>query len=79
MQSYCMGIKADKLSNSCGIQLADLVAYPLARHLLRPTQESRAYSVIEKKLYRYANGLIDDWNLTSTAFKIEEAQEHLIV
>jgi len=40
----------DKKSNSSGLQLADLVARPLALRYLRPEQRNRAVEIIEKKL-----------------------------
>lgn len=39
-----------KLSNSSGLQLADLVARPLALRYLRPRQRNRAIEIIERKL-----------------------------
>jgi len=54
----------DKRSNSCGLQLADLIARPVGRYLLNPNQENRAFSIIDKKIYKgqkgkkEANGLI---------------------
>lgn len=49
-------ILADKKTNSCGLQLADLIARPIGRYLLDPTQKNRAYTIIEKKLYCDKNG-----------------------
>jgi hypothetical protein len=43
--------------NVVGNQLADLVAYPIARHVLDPTKSNLAYDVISKKEYR-GHGLI---------------------
>ncbi|GMR05986.1 MAG: DUF3800 domain-containing protein [Gammaproteobacteria bacterium] len=40
----------DKKSNSSGLQLADLVARPLALRYLRPKQSNRAMEIIEGKL-----------------------------
>ena len=39
-----------KSANVPGLQIADLVARPIARHVMKPAQINRAYSVIEKKL-----------------------------
>lgn len=44
-------IFADKKSNSCGLQFADIIAHPIGRHILNPKQENRAYNIIEKKFY----------------------------
>jgi hypothetical protein len=41
---------ADKKANSAGLQLADLVARPIALATLRPDQPNRAYDVIKDKL-----------------------------
>jgi len=43
-------IFADKKSNSAGLQLADLVARPIALATLRPDQPNRAFDVIREKL-----------------------------
>lgn len=43
---------ADKQSNSSGLQLADLAAYPIGRHVLNPHQPNRAYEVFESKFVR---------------------------
>ena len=39
-----------KTANSTGLQLADLMARPIALHTLRPEQPNRAYEIIEPKL-----------------------------
>lgn len=44
-------ILANKKSNSCGLQLADLVARPIGRYILEPKQENRAYSIIQQKIF----------------------------
>lgn len=49
-------ILADKKTNFCGLQLADLIARPIGRHVLNPNQENRAYQIIETKLYQNKNG-----------------------
>jgi hypothetical protein len=54
---------ADKRSNSCGLQLADLIARPIGRKVLEPTQANRAYDIIEQKLERGPSGQIDGWGL----------------
>lgn len=43
----------DKKSNATGLQLADLVARPLALRYLRPTQPNRAAEIIEVKVLFY--------------------------
>lgn len=49
---------SDKQSNAAGLQLADLVARPIGRHILKPKQKNRAYDVIEEKLRRGPDGRI---------------------
>jgi hypothetical protein len=49
-QIYFEHIFVDKKSNSTGLQLADLVARPLALRYLRPGQKNRAIAVIEDKI-----------------------------
>jgi hypothetical protein len=52
-----------KSCNSSGLQLADLVARPIGRHLLNPAQENRAYAVVERKLHRSPEGKVKGWGL----------------
>jgi hypothetical protein len=51
----------NKLKFGCeivvGTQLADLAAYPIARHVLNPQKQNFAYEVIKKKIYK-GRGLI---------------------
>lgn len=42
---------ADKKTNCCGLQLADLVAHPIGRKILSPDTRNRAYEVLAKKFY----------------------------
>jgi hypothetical protein len=42
----------DKRHNSTGLQLADLVAHPIGRHVIAPDQLNRAYSILEAKFRR---------------------------
>jgi len=46
---------ADKKINSSGLQLADLVARPIGRYVMNPTQPNRAFTTIKSKLYCYGN------------------------
>lgn len=41
-----------KLQNIVGMQIADLVAYPIGRWVLDKTQENKAFEIIEGKLHR---------------------------
>jgi hypothetical protein len=42
---------ADKKTNCCGLQLADLIARPIGRKLIREDQPNRAFDLIHKKFY----------------------------
>ena len=47
---------ADKRSNSAGLQLADLTARPIGRHVISTEQPNRAWDIIEQKLYQDSTG-----------------------
>lgn len=42
---------AAKTSNSAGLQLADLVARPIGRHVLNPAQPNPAFDVLQRNFY----------------------------
>jgi hypothetical protein len=46
-------IFADKKTNSPGLQIADLVAYPIARYSIKPDQPHRAFQIVRRKLIHY--------------------------
>ena len=52
---------ADKKTNSAGLQLADLTARPIGRHVMNPTQPNRAWEIIERKLRRSPQGRVSGW------------------
>lgn len=54
---------ADKKINSAGLQLADMVARPIGRHLINPQQTNRAYQILQKKFRRDKEGEIQGWGL----------------
>jgi hypothetical protein len=54
---------ANKQTNSCGLQVADLVARPVGRHLIDPTQPNRAWGIIERKFRRSPEGRLEGWGL----------------
>lgn len=56
-------VMVPKSSNSAGLQLADLIARPVALHHLRPDQPNRAYDLIETKLRRSKAGKIEGWGI----------------
>ncbi|GAH52281.1 unnamed protein product [marine sediment metagenome] len=52
-----------KRENIVGLQIADLCAYPLARHLLNPEEPYIPFKIIEKKIYCNRSGEYDGWGL----------------
>jgi len=44
-----------KKDNINGLQLADLVAYPVARYILDPTKQNPAFEVLKSKIYSKEN------------------------
>lgn len=53
----------DKKANLPGLQIADLVARPIGRHVLNPDQPHRAYQIIEPKLRRGPTGQLHGYGL----------------
>lgn len=45
-----------KKENDCGLQIADLCAYPVARHLINPKEPYPAYDIVEKKFRKNSSG-----------------------
>ena len=56
-------ILVDKRSNSAGLQIADLIARPIGRQILKPEQQNIAYEIIEKKFMRNSKGNLNGWGL----------------
>jgi hypothetical protein len=56
-----VAIIVPKSCNSVGLQLADLVARPVGRHVLDPKQPNRAWDMLEPKIYRNGGGQ-DGWS-----------------
>lgn len=54
---------ASKLTNSSGLQLADLIARPVSRHVLAPSQQNRAFEACQDKFYRSDNGMVEGFGL----------------
>jgi hypothetical protein len=52
-----------KQANHCGLQLADLIARPIGRHVLSPDQPNRAYEIIQTKFRRSPEGEVEGWGL----------------
>lgn len=47
-----------KKDNIIGLQLADLIAYPITRHVLDPKAPNPAYDVISDKIYSYKGAVL---------------------
>lgn len=41
-----------KRDNITGLQVADLIAYPIAHHVMNPTKTNPAFTIIEDKIYQ---------------------------
>ena len=52
-----------KAANVPGLQIADLIARPIGRHILDPGQSNRAFEVIETKLDRSPEDKVRGWGL----------------
>lgn len=52
-----------KMDNDCGLQIADLCAYPVGRHMINPLEPYPAYEIVEKKFRRGDNGLFIGYGL----------------
>ena len=56
-------VMADKRTNSEGLQIADMVARPVALSVLRPGQPNRAMVILEGKLWRGPEGRVEGYGL----------------
>ena len=54
---------AKKVVNSTGMQLGDLIARPIGRHVLDPGQGNRAFDIIKNKLRKSPTGSEQGWGL----------------
>ena len=52
-----------KGNNTAGVQIADLVAAPIGRHLASPQHQNRAWDIINAKLRQSPQGSVDGWGL----------------
>jgi len=52
-------IMANKMSNSAGLQLADLIARPIGLSILKPKQENRAFDIIKDKFHKNGFGEVN--------------------
>ncbi len=53
----------DKKANLPGLQIADLVARPIGRHVLNPSQENRAFDVLKSKFRASPTGVFLGYGL----------------
>jgi len=53
----------NKYENITGLQVADLCAYPMARHLLHPKEPYIPFKIIENKIYANERGKYIGWGL----------------
>lgn len=53
----------DKKVNSCGLQIADLIARPIGQKYLHPTSENRAFDVIRSKFDCSSEGQIKGYGI----------------
>ena len=52
-----------KRANIAGMQIADLVAHPIARHVLKPDQTNRAFDIIQPRFVRDRRGTVNGHGL----------------
>jgi hypothetical protein len=53
-----------KAANSCGLQIADLLARPIGRHVLNPNQPNRAFEILRSKFRVGPTGGYSGYGLT---------------
>jgi Protein of unknown function (DUF3800) len=53
----------DKKHNSTGLQVADLIAHPIARHVIASAQPNRGFDIVKTKLRQGPNGKISGYGL----------------
>jgi hypothetical protein len=54
---------ANKLANMPGLQIADLAAYPIARHIIAPDSANPAYDAIMPRIRKSPSGKMLGWGL----------------
>jgi hypothetical protein len=62
-----------KMENIAGLQLADLVAYPLFQRLRYPTSPNPAFDVVARKLHRCSSGV---WGAGLKVFPAARASDY---
>lgn len=54
LEEYPLSLRfANKQSNSSGLQIADLVAHPIARQIVKKNQPNKAFDIVKEKLLGY--------------------------
>ena len=54
---------ASKQTNAPGLQVADLVARPIGRHVMQPEQPNQAWEILNPKFRRDKKEMVDGWGL----------------
>ena len=52
-----------KKENDCGLQIADLCAYPVARHVINSQEPYPAFEIVKTKFRKNSNGVIAGYGL----------------
>lgn len=52
-----------KKENDCGLQIADLCAYPVSRHIINPSEPYPPYDIVEKKFRKSITGSFTGYGL----------------
>lgn len=63
MQSMFTCKCISKLSNSIGLQFADMIARPIGTHYLKPDQENRAWNMLKQKMRTSSAGRVNGYGL----------------
>jgi hypothetical protein len=48
-------IFSDKKANGTGLQIADLIAHPIGKHVIKPDQQNRSFDIVKNKFHKYPN------------------------
>jgi len=73
-EPYPLDIKfANKQTNSSGLQIADLVAHPIARNAIKKDQPNKAFDIVKEKLLGYPE--YEEVGLVCRPLKSEKPRE----
>lgn len=56
-------VTSNKMANSEGLQISDLVARPIGLHIYKPDQSNRAFEILKERLRKSRTGQISGWGL----------------